>query len=244
MFGGEGGLPAQDFAVDGDRAAVSVAPVDVLAVDVKPGSGGDADALGEADVEFDFGGDFGRAEVGAKFVEVAFAARYFGKIFFKQRGALVGSGGTPFVLVGEEVVDVFLPVALEAGGFGGRGGGGTVLVVGHDVVAVDDGEFAIGGLECGVDARVERGAAGALGVGVFVDDDYGGVEVALDVVADVTVVLVGADVAKKVVIAIIGSLAIAIDDEISGDGKDGDDCDNCDDAADAKSFKMFHKTPL
>ena len=99
-------------------------------------------------------------------------------------------------------------------------------MVAQEIATVDYGELAFGLLHGLVDARIDRGAAGALKVSVFVDDDIGifgllGVVydffglaiVNLGVVADIAIVLIWRYYREEIVIVVVGGSTIAVNNE-------------------------------
>ena len=78
-----------------------------------------------------------------EFVEVTFAASGVHEIFVEERGAFGAGGVFPLGLIRKEEVGVLLPVALETGGLGSRGGSGAVLVIAEQVITIDNGELAL-----------------------------------------------------------------------------------------------------
>ena len=129
---------------ESEAVGVVVGPVDELAVKKEGGGVFDlvGDGFGEGDVEVDFGFYLGAAHVGEEFFFVALAVSDGVEIVNKLFGAGVSVGIIPLGLVFEEIVAIGFPIALEASGLGGRSGGNAVAVVGKDIAAMDDGDFA------------------------------------------------------------------------------------------------------
>ena len=167
--------------------------VDFFAVFVDEGrSGFEFEGFGDCFVEVDLCLDTVRCHVGLELIDVPLAAGDGGEIADEVVGALVAGGVEPFGLVGEDEVAVFFPVALKTGSFdSGSGSDGVRVDAGERIAAVDDSELAVIFLDELFDPRLEEGASGTLVVGVFVEDDLGGLEIAFDVVGDLTVVVVG-----------------------------------------------------
>lgn len=173
-------------------------------------------------VEGDFLRDGFAVHVEAEFFDIAFAFGSGDEVFFELLLAGGDIGIIPIVLVGKEEVFELLPVALESGGIGGRSGGGAVRVVTLDEVAVNDGDFAVIFFDELVELRVDGGTAFALVVGVLEDED-GGVGVALDVFGEVARLFARGDDSAEV----FGCVAAVGDANADGDSEDGDnDCDD------------------
>lgn len=132
------------------------------------------------------------------------------------------AGGVPLVLVGEEEVFVFFPVALDGGGVGGRGGGSAIGVITLDVIAINYGDFAIIFFDELVELGIDAGAMFALVVRIVKDED-GGVRVAIDIFGEVARLFAsGEDLGE----AIFGRWAVN-DTKADDAGKGGDnDCNN------------------
>ena len=226
-------VPREFFAGYGDFAAFFTGPSDELTVYEESGGSGDADAFTYPHVETDFLRDLVGGDVLMELIEVAFAIGNFGEVFVKESSAIRAGGVFPFSLILKELVSIGLPVALEAGGFGGGGGSSAVLVVAEEIISVDDSKLAISGLDGVINTIVHRGAAGALEVGIFENKD-GGVFIAFDIVADVAVMGIWGDDGIEIIVIVIGSFVIGIDDE---DGRN-DDKRKC---SDGGNDACFHK---
>ena len=101
------------------------------------------DVVAEAEVEGDFLGDGFALHVLAEFLEVTLAFARGDEIIFEKGRHVGGSHTEPFALIAEEEVFILGPVALDAGGVGGGGGNDAIFMIGHDVAAEDEGDFAI-----------------------------------------------------------------------------------------------------
>ena len=122
-------VPTDGFTVDNDGAAFLVAPVYVLTVNVESWGGWDIDAFADAHVEADFFGDLGGADVLLELFEIAFAIGDFFEIFTEECGAFGAGSIFPFGLIRKELIGVFFPVALKAGGFSSGSGSGGILMI-------------------------------------------------------------------------------------------------------------------
>lgn len=122
-------VPGDGFAIDGNRATVWAAPIDMLAIYIEGGSAAQIDLFADGHIKADFFGDSGRREVFGEFVQIAVAVGDLVKVLLKEGGAFRSGSGGPVVLFGEELVGVFFPVVLEPGGLSGGGGCGAVFVV-------------------------------------------------------------------------------------------------------------------
>ena len=131
------------------------APFDELVIDVEGWGARNIDASGNAHIEANFLGDTFASDVRSELLEVAFAVGDVDEVFFEEFGALRRGGVFPFGLFGKEFVGVWFPVVLESGGFGGRSGGGAVLVIREEEATVDDGEFAVRFFDGFVDSRID-----------------------------------------------------------------------------------------
>ena len=122
-------IPIDGFVIDGKGAAVGVAPVDILTVNVEGWSAGDVNVFADFHVSGDLLRNVGGSHVGVEFVNVALVVGNFEEIFIKESGAFGDGSVGPFVLFFKKLVSIGLPVALETGGFGGGSSSGAVLVV-------------------------------------------------------------------------------------------------------------------
>ena len=185
----------------------------MLTVDIEGWSARYVDAAGDTHIEADFLGYAVTGDVFTKLFDVAFAIGDFEEIFFEEFSAF-GSGGIfPFGLLGEELIGVGFPIALEASGFGGGSGGGAVFVIGKEEAAIDYGKFAIKFFNGFVNFRINGGTAGTLIVGIFENQDRS-VGVTFDMIANLAIARVGFDDGIEIIVIEVGGFVVAVDDYI------------------------------
>ena len=158
-----------------------VVPVDFGAFIVKSGGRGERQFRAHGVVVVDFGRDGVGAQVAREFFEVGAAFADKSKSVFEVFRPNRASQRLPGGLISKEIVGVFFPVALETGGVGGGGRRAGVGVVREEVVAENDGDATGVFFEKCVHPGINGGATGALVVGVFIEDELGGFEVAFHV---------------------------------------------------------------
>lgn len=231
--------------LDAGFGLLGVYPRDFCAGFVEEGGGGgEVVRLGDGFVEVDFGFDAVGGHVGFELVDVALALGDGGKIAGEVVSAGVAGGVEPFGLISEDKVAHFLPVALETGSLDSRGGGdGIWMATDEREDAEDNGEVVAEFFGDFVHPGVDGGTTRALIVGVFIDDDLGFLEVALDVVGDLAVVVVGFDKLGCIVLRKVdrgGGVARFFGDLRDDDDGADENSDN-DNKRNEKSAIIFHE---